>query len=281
MMKYFLNDFIVEEHVKNALKEDIGFWDITSNSIFDDKYEITANINSRADGVLCGINIVKTVYKILNPEIDVNILINDGEKIHKNSKIAEINGLCRDILTGERVALNYIQRLSAIATMTAKYVEEIKPYKAKIVDTRKTTPLFRVFEKYAVLAGGGSLHRFNLSDCVMIKDNHIKYAGGIFQAIEKVRQTVSYAHKIEIETESLSEVQEAVKAGADIIMLDNMTITQIKEAVNLIQGRAIVEASGNVTLDNVKTIASTGVDIISTSAIQAKAGTLDIGLDVY
>ena len=280
MMKYILNDFIVEEHVKNALKEDIGFWDITSNAIFDDKYEITANINSRAEGILCGINIVKTVYKILNPKIEVNILINDGEKIHKGSKIAEINGPCKDILTGERVALNYIQRLSAIATLTSKYVEEIKPYKAKIVDTRKTTPLFRAFEKYAVITGGGSLHRFNLSDCVMIKDNHIKYSGGIANAIEKVRKNTSHAHKIEVETENISEVQEAVKAGADIIMLDNMTVEQMKEAINFIQGRAIVEASGNITLETVKAIAATGVDIISTSAMQAKAGTLDIGLDV-
>ena len=280
MMKYILNNFIVEEHVKNALKEDIGFWDITSNAIFDDKYEITANINSRAEGILCGINIVKTVYKILNPKVEVNILINDGEKIHKGSKIAEINGPCKDILTGERVALNYIQRLSAIATLTSKYVEEIKPYKAKIVDTRKTTPLFRSFEKYAVITGGGSLHRFNLSDCVMIKDNHIKYSGGVANAIEKVRKNTSHAHKIEVETENISEVQEAVKAGADIIMLDNMTVEQMKEAINFIQGRAIVEASGNVTLETVKAIAATGVDIISTSAMQAKAGTLDIGLDV-
>ncbi len=280
MMKYILNDFIVEEHVKNALKEDIGFWDITSNAIFDDKYEITARLNSRAEGVLCGINIVKTVYKILNPQIEVKILINDGEKIQKGSKIAEINGSCKDILTGERIALNYIQRLSAIATLTSKYVEEIKPYKAKIVDTRKTTPLFRAFEKYAVITGGGSLHRFNLSDCVMIKDNHIEYAGGITKAIEKVKKNVSHAHKIEVETENIIQVQEAIKAGADIIMLDNMTIEQMKEAVNFIQGRAIVEASGNVTIDNVKLIAATGVDIISTSAIQAKAGTLDIGLDV-
>ena len=190
-MKYILNDFIVEEHVKNALKEDIGFWDITSNAIFDDDYKVTARLNSRVDGVLCGIKVVKAVYKILNPEIEVKILMNDGDKLQKGSLIAEITGSCKDILTGERIALNYIQRMSAIDTVASKYVEAIKPYKAKIVDTRKTTPLFRAFEKYAVITGGASLHRFNLSDCVMIKDNHIEYAGGIKAAVEKVRANIS------------------------------------------------------------------------------------------
>lgn len=279
-MKYILNDFIVEEHVKNALKEDIGFWDITSNAIFDDDYKVTARLNSRVDGVLCGIKVVKAVYKILNPEIEVKILMNDGDKLQKGSLIAEITGSCKDILTGERIALNYIQRMSAIATVASKYVEAIKPYKAKIVDTRKTTPLFRAFEKYAVITGGASLHRFNLSDCVMIKDNHIEYAGGIKAAVEKVRANISHAHKIEIETETMQEVQEALAAGADIIMLDNMTLEQMREAVEFINGRAIVEASGNVNLESVNAIAATGVDIISTSAMQAKAGTLDLGLDV-
>ncbi len=279
-MKYILNDFIVEEHVKNALKEDIGFWDITSNAVFDDGYNVTATLNSRTEGVLCGVKVVKAVYKILNPEIKVEIHLNDGDKLEKGSKIATISGSCKDILTGERIALNYLQRMSAIATVASKYVEAIKPYKAKIVDTRKTTPLFRAFEKYAVVTGGGSLHRFNLSDCVMIKDNHIEYAGGIKNAVEKVRANISHAHKIEVETENLSEVKEALEAGADIIMLDNMTIAEMKEAVEFINGRAIVEASGNVNLDSVKEIASTGVDIISTSAMQAKAGTLDLGLDV-
>lgn len=280
MTKYILNDFIVEEHVKNALKEDIGFWDITSNAIFDDDYNVTAILNSRAEGILCGMNVVKKVYEVLNPNIKVEVFINDGEEIHKGSKIAEIKGSCKDILTGERIALNYIQRMSAISTLANKYANAVKPYKAKVVDTRKTTPLFRAFEKYAVITGGASLHRFNLSDCVMIKDNHIEYAGGIKNAVEKVRANVSHAHKIEVETENLNQVKEALEAGADIIMLDNMNIEDMKKAVELINGKAIVEASGNVTLDTINKIASTGVDIISTSAMQAKAGTLDIGLDV-
>jgi len=279
-MKYILNDFIIEEHVKNALKEDIGFWDITSNAIFEDDYIVSARLNSRVDGILCGVKIVKAVYKILNPEIKVDILMNDGDKLQKGSQIAVITGSCKDILTGERIALNYIQRMSAIATVAAKYVEAVKPYKAKIVDTRKTTPLFRAFEKYAVLTGGASLHRFNLSDCVMIKDNHIEYVGGIKKAVEKVRVNISHAHKIEVETENLTEVQEALDAGADIIMLDNMSLEDMKKAVELINGKAVVEASGNVNLETVNAIAATGVDIISTSAMQAKAGTLDLGLDV-
>ena len=280
MTKYILNDFIVEEHVKNALKEDIGFWDITSNAIFEDDYVVTAKLNSRAEGVLCGINVVKKVYEILNPKIEVKIHINDGEKIEKGSLIAEITGSCKDILTGERVALNYIQRMSAIATIANKYANAVKPYKAKVVDTRKTTPLFRAFEKYAVVTGGALLHRFNLSDCVMIKDNHIEYAGGVKNAIEKVKMNVSHAHKIEVETENLSQIKEAIEAGADIIMLDNMSVEEMKQAVEFINGRAIVEASGNVNLETINAIAATGVDIISTSAMQAKAGTLDLGLDV-
>ncbi|MCR4880445.1 MAG: carboxylating nicotinate-nucleotide diphosphorylase [bacterium] len=275
-----MNDFIVEEHVKNALKEDIGFWDITSNTIFEDDYIVKAKLNSRADGILCGVNVVKKIYEILNPKIEVKILINDGEKIAKGSLIAEIKGSCKDILMGERVALNYVQRMSAIATLANKYAQAVKPYKAKVVDTRKTTPLFRAFEKYAVITGGAALHRFNLSDCVMIKDNHIEYAGSIKNAVEKVKANVSHAHKIEVETENFKQVKEALEAGADIIMLDNMSLEEMKKSVEYINGRAIVEASGNVTLDTINSIAATGVDIISTSAMQSKAGTLDLGLDV-
>ncbi len=280
MTKYILNDFMVEEHVKAALKEDIGFWDITSGAIFEDDYVVTAKLNSRVEGVLCGVNVLKTVYKILNPNIEIEFFLKDRDRLKKGSCIAALKGSCKEILMGERIALNYIQRMSAIATLASKYVEATKPYNAKIVDTRKTTPLFRAFEKYAVITGGASLHRFGLSDCVMIKDNHIKYAGGIKNAIEMVRKNISHAHKIEVETENMVDVKDALEAGADIIMLDNMSLYEIKDAVKFIGGRAIVEASGNITLDTVNMIAATGVDIISTSAMQTKAGTLDIGLDV-
>ncbi len=278
-MKYFLNDFLIEEHVKNALKEDIGFWDITS-SIFDDDSYTKATLNSRAEGILCGTECVKAVYSILDKDVKVTLHLNDGEKIEKNSKIATIEGKTRSVLTGERVALNYIQRLSAIATLANKYQNAIQPYNAKVVDTRKTTPNFRLFEKYAVLVGGASIHRFNLSDCVMLKDNHIAYFGSIKTAVEKVREKISHAHKIEIEVENFEQLKEALEAKADIIMLDNMSLEDMIKAVKIIDGRAIVEASGNITLDNINNVAKTGVDIISTSAMQSKAGTLDIGLDI-
>ena len=181
---------------------------------------------------------------------------------------------------GERLSLNYIQRMSGIATETAKYQAAIAPYPAKIVDTRKTTPNFRAFEKYSVKTGGGALHRFNLSDCAMIKDNHIRLAGSITNAVTKLRASISHAHKIEVECDTLDQVKEAIECKADIIMLDNMSTDMMKTACEMIAGRAIVEASGNVHLDTVNAIAACGVDIISSSAIVAKAPTLDIALDM-
>lgn len=278
-MQYLLREFIVEEHIKEALKEDIGFGDITTDAIYDKGVYAKAIMNSRADGVVCGVDIVKKVFDVLDSSIKVTLLVNDGDKIQKGQDIAIIEGNCRGVLTGERVALNYIQRMSAIATMASIYHEACKPYKAQVVDTRKTTPGFRMFEKYAVKVGGAGLHRANLADCVMLKDNHIKYVGSITEAVAKVRETISHSHKIEIEVETLEQVQEALDAHVDIIMLDNMSIEDMKKAVKLIDGRAVSEASGSVSLDTIHEIASTGVDVISTSAMQAKAGTLDIGLD--
>ena len=182
-------------------------------------------------------------------------------------------------MTGERTALNYVQRMSGIATETRKYQDAIKDTKAKIVDTRKTTPCFRIFEKYAVKTGCGSVHRFNLSDCAMIKDNHVKFAGSLTNAVNILKKSISHAHKIEVECDTLEQVDEALSCGVDIIMLDNMSLDKMKEAVNKINGRAVVEASGNVNLSTLKDIALTGVDIISSSAIVAKAPTLDLGLD--
>ena len=276
----FLHDFIIEKHVKQALIEDIGFGDITTDFIYDRNNQVKACLNSREEGILCGIDAVRIVFKILDPTIQIEFKLKDGDRLSVGQNIAVITGNCRVILTGERTALNYIQRMSAIATLTGKFQEAIKPYKARVVDTRKTTPCFRMFEKYAVKVGGGGLHRFNLSDCVMLKDNHISYCGGISEAVRKVRENISHTHKIEVETDTLEQVKEACAVGVDIIMLDNMTIAQMREAVILINHSAVVEASGNVTLDNINEIASTGVDIISTSVLQSKAGTLDIGLDI-
>jgi len=274
-----LNNFFIENHVKQALEEDIGFGDITTDYLTNETDTMYCELNSRVDGILCGRNVFETVFKILSDKVSVKFFFNDGDVIKKGDKLAEIQGLARYILMGERVALNYIQRMSGIATETNKYQKAIGEYDAKIVDTRKTTPLFRAFEKYAVKTGGGSLHRFNLSDCAMIKDNHIKYAGSLTNAVEKLRKHISHAHKIEVECDTFEQVKEAVACKADIIMLDNMTLEEMKNCVDYINKRAIVEASGNVNLETVKAIASTGVDIISSSAIVAKAPTLDLGLD--
>ena len=274
-----LNKYFIEEHVRRALEEDIGFGDITTDYLTNEDDVMFCSLNTRTDGIFCGKNVFETVFKILSDDIDINFYKEDGEKIYKGDKIADIKGPARYILMGERTALNYIQRMSGIATETNKYQNAIGEYKAKIADTRKTTPLFRAFEKYAVKTGGGSLHRFNLSDCAMIKDNHIKYAGSLTKAVEKLRENISHAHKIEVECDTIEQVKEALDCGADIIMLDNMNTETMKECVKLISGKAIVEASGNVNLLTVREIASTGVDIISSSAIVAKAPTLDLGLD--
>jgi len=275
-----LNKFYVEEHIKKALMEDIGYEDITTENLAEETDIISAELNTRNDGILCGINVFKQVFEILSDKIDIKLYYKDGNEIKKGDKIADIKGPARYILMGERLALNYIQRMSGIATETQKYRNAIKPYKAKIADTRKTTPNFRVFEKYAVQVGGGALHRFNLSDCAMIKDNHIKLAGSITNAVKKLREKISFTHKIEVECDTFEQVKEALESGADIIMLDNMDIETMKKSVVLINSKAIIEASGNVNLNTINSIASCGVDIISSSAIVAKAPTLDLALDM-
>ena len=275
-----LNRFMVEEHIKNALKEDIGFSDISTDSITDGIQKMKVRLTSREDGILCGVEVFKQVFEVLNEETKVEILIKDGEILTKGSVIATVEGDARTVLTGERTALNYIQRMSGISTETRKYQDKIKDYKSEITDTRKTTPCFRLFEKYAVSIGGARLHRFNLSDCVMLKDNHIALIGSITKAVNKVREKLSHTHKIEVECDTLEQVKEALECEVDIIMLDNMTIPEIKEGVEMIKDRAIIEVSGNVSLSTVEEIAKCGVDVISSSAIVAKAKPLDLGLDV-
>ena len=275
-----LNRFFVEKHVKNALEEDIGFGDITTDYLTSENDTMSCTLNTRTDGIFCGKSVFETVFKVLSPNIEIKFYFNDGDEIKKGDKIADIKGPARYILMGERTALNYIQRMSGIATETNKYQKAIGEYNAKIVDTRKTTPGFRAFEKYSVKTGGGALHRFNLSDCAMIKDNHIKFAGSLTNAVKKLKQNISHAHKIEVECDNIEQVKEAIECKADIIMLDNMDTEKMRECVKLINGRAITEASGNVNLSTVHEIAATGVDIISSSAIVAKAPTLDLGLDM-
>lgn len=280
MSSVLLHDFIIEEHVKKALEEDIGFGDITTDYLVPDDEIITAKLNTRQDGILCGMNIVEIVFKTLSKDVKIQKFFKDGDLIKKGDTLAIIEGPARAVLIGERTALNYIQRLSGIATETKKYQDAIGDNKARITDTRKTTPGFRRFEKYAVFIGGARLHRFNLSDCVMIKDNHIQYAGSITNAVNKIREHLSHTHKIEVECDTIEQVKEAVQAKADIIMLDNMSCDLMKECVKLIDGKALIEASGNVTIETINEIAKTGVDVISSSAIVAKAKTLDIALDM-
>ncbi|MBR1753313.1 carboxylating nicotinate-nucleotide diphosphorylase [bacterium] len=274
-----LNNFAIDDHIKSALKEDINFWDITTDYITDKNDKMTVFLNTRQNGIAAGLDVFKRVFEILDDKISVELFFNDGDEIKKGDKLAKIEGSANTILKGERTALNYLQRMSGIATETNAYKKAIGNNKAKIVDTRKTTPNFRMFEKYSVLTGGGSLHRFNLSDCVMLKDNHIAFAGSITKAVEKIREKLSHAHKIEVECDTLEQVKEALNCNADIIMLDNMTLEEIKQACEYISGKAIVEVSGNVNLQTISDIASCGVDIISSSAIVAKAYPLDLGLD--
>ena len=275
-----LSNFYVEEHVKSALMEDIGFGDVTTESIVGEDEIFKASLVSRSEGIICGLNVFKTVFKILSDRVKVDLLFKDGDKIQKGDILARIEGPGKYLLLGERVSLNYIQRMSGIATETHKYQTAIGDLPCKIVDTRKTTPGFRAFEKYSVKTGGGALHRFNLSDCAMIKDNHIQVAGSVTKAVEKVKANLSHAHKIELECDTIDQIKEALPLGVDIIMLDNMDLDTMKSAVKLIDHRAIVEASGNVRLETVRAIAECGVDIISSSAIVAKAPTLDIALDM-
>ena len=280
MTTVLLHDFIIKEHVQNALKEDIGFGDITTDYLIPEDKRITAKLNSREDAILCGIDIVEMVFKTLSNDVKIQKFFKDGDKVKKGDTLAIIEGPARVVLIGERTALNYVQRLSGIATETNKYQEAIGDNKARITDTRKTTPGFRMFEKYAVFTGGARLHRFNLSDCVMIKDNHIQFAGSITNAVNEIRKHLSHTHKIEVECDTIEQVKEAIEAKADIIMLDNMSCELMKECVALIGDKALIEASGNVTITTINEIAKTGVDVISSSAIVAKAKTIDIALDM-
>lgn len=276
-----LDRFLIDKYVLSALEEDIGFGDITTDNLATEKDVLEAKLNTRSEGIVCGLKVFERVFKNLSDDVEIKFYFKDGDKIKAGDTIAELKGSASAILKGERTALNFAQRMSGIATETRKYQDAIgEGLKARISDTRKTTPNFRVFEKYAVYVGGACIHRFNLADCAMIKDNHIKLAGSLTKAVEKIRKNISHTHKIEVECDTLEQVKEAVACGADIIMLDNMSCETMKKAVGIIDRKAITEASGNVNLSTVHAIAEVGVDIISSSAIVAKAPTLDLALDM-
>lgn len=272
-------DYIgLDAFLLSALKEDVGTGDITTNCCIPAENRSEAYFLAKEDGVICGIDIAQRVFSIVDERITVIPQMKDGDSAKKGDIIAEVIGPSRGILTGERVALNLMQRLSGTATATAKAVSSVAGTNAKIADTRKSTPGLRVLEKYAVRVGGGRNHRFNLSDGVLIKDNHIAAAGGIASAIKSARAVVPHVMKIEVETETLDEVSQALEAGADIIMLDNMSLAMMAQAVSLINGKAITEASGNMGEKDLSEVAKTGVDYISIGALTHSVKSLDISL---
>ncbi len=272
-------DYIgLDELLLAALREDVGTGDITTISCIPAENRSEGAFLAKESGVICGLEIAKRVFALVDSSIVFRAQVKDGDRVEKGQYFATVEGPSRSVLTGERVALNFMQRLSGTATATAKAVAEVKGTGARIVDTRKSTPGLRVLEKYAVRVGGGHNHRFNLSDGVLIKDNHISAAGGIAQAVKAAREAVPHVMKIEVETETLEQVQQALDAGADIIMLDNMTNELMSQAVKLINGRAITEASGNMGEKNLAEVAATGVDVISIGALTHSVKELDISL---
>ena len=275
-----INWFIVDEIIINALKEDMPYGDVTTDAVIDIETNTRAEFLAKEDGVIAGLDIARRVFELLDDKILFMKLVKDGTFVKKGTVVAEIAGNTAAILKGERTALNILQRLSGIASITKEFCNKIEGTNVKIADTRKTTPGLRMLEKYAVKVGGGSNHRFSLSDGVLIKDNHIKAVGGIKEAVDEVRRNVPHTIKIEVETETLDEVKEALASGADIIMLDNMSINDMKKAVEMAKGKALIEASGNVSLQSVYDVALTGVDIISVGSITHSVKSLDISLKI-
>jgi nicotinate-nucleotide pyrophosphorylase (carboxylating) len=264
--------------ILEALKEDISSEDVTTNAIMREAVNGTVDLICKQDGVIAGLPVFKRVFELLNPNTNVEFYCKDGDKVSNGQKMGSVTGDMRVLLSGERVALNYLQRMSGIATYTRQVADLFENTDTKLLDTRKTTPNMRIFEKYAVKTGGGHNHRYNLSDGVMIKDNHIGAAGSITKAVKMAKDYAPFVRKIEVEVENLDMVREAVDAGADIIMLDNMSVEEMKEAIVIIDGRAETEVSGNVTKENIKRLTNLGVDYISSGALTHSAPIMDISL---
>jgi nicotinate-nucleotide pyrophosphorylase (carboxylating) len=273
----------IKEVIRRALDEDIQTVDVTTQAVIPDSVFGKGKFLVKADGVIAGLSIAKNVFEMIDDEIDFKVLIPDGEKVNAGDIIAEIEGKASSILTAERTALNFLQRMSGIATLTNTFVEKIKHTKAKILDTRKTVPGLRLLDKEAVRLGGGKNHRIGLFDMFLIKDNHIEIAGSITKAIDacrKFQQKKNSELKIEVETKNLEEVKETLACNVDIIMLDNFTIDLTKKAVSLIGGKCLIEASGNINLENVKEVAEAGADFISVGALTHSVKALDISLEL-
>jgi nicotinate-nucleotide pyrophosphorylase (carboxylating) len=268
----------VDEYLRNALKEDITGEDVSTNAVMPEAKQGTVDLICKEDGIICGLSVYERVFKLLDPEVVFQTELKDGDEVKKGDLMGVLTGDIRVLLSGERVALNYLQRMSGIATFTNSLAKELEGSGTKLLDTRKTTPNMRPFEKYAVTVGGGYNHRYNLSDGVMLKDNHIGAAGGIREAVYMAREYAPFVRKIEVETENLAMVNEALEAGADIIMFDNMDDEMMREAVKMIDGRAETECSGNVTKERLAAIREIGVDYVSCGALTHSAPIMDISM---
>lgn len=268
----------VDDYILNALKEDITSEDVTTNAVMREAKKGKADLICKQDGIICGLDVFKRVFELLSEDSTFETSFKDGDKVKNGELIGTVYGDIRVLLSGERTALNYLQRMSGIATLTNEMVSELAGYKTKLLDTRKTTPNMRPFEKHAVKVGGGTNHRYNLSDGVLIKDNHIGAAGSITKAVQMAKEYAPFVRKIEVEVESLEQLKEAVEAGADIIMLDNMDNDTMRQAVELVAGKAETECSGNVTKARLKEIAEIGVDYVSCGALTHSAPIMDVSL---
>ena len=272
-----LKPILIDKYILAALQEDMTSGDITTDAILrDERAEV--DLRAKDEGILAGLDVFKRVFEILDEDVSFEFYFSDGDEVNNKDLIGKISGRAKAILEGERTALNFLQRMSGIATYTKKMVDALDSDHVKILDTRKTTPNMRVFEKYAVTLGGAYNHRYNLSDGIMLKDNHIDAAGGIREAVEKVRRLNPFVKKIEVEVENFDQVREALEAKADIIMLDNMDIEEIKEACKIINKRAIIECSGNISLENINSYRDLDIDYISSGAITYSAGVLDLSM---
>jgi len=269
-----------EELVKNTLKEDLGRGDITGNLLFPPDLPAKAEIIAKDEGVIAGVDLARKVFLVVNPGVNFEYSITDGSRGRSGDIVIRLQGLARGILSGERVALNFLQHLSGVATLTSRFVEAVKPYPVKILDTRKTMPGLRLWEKYAVRLGGGINHRLGLDDGILIKDNHIRLCGGIKEAVKRIRQQAPHLMRIEVEAENLSQVKEALEAGVEIILLDNFSLKEIARAVEMVERKALLEVSGGITLANVREIAATGVNFISIGQLTHSAPALDMSLEV-
>lgn len=275
-----VNQIYVDNLIKNALLEDINYLDTTTDYLIPENQEDKAEFLAKASGVLCGIDIALRVFEILQPNAKFQIFIHDGEQINKGDIIATVSCKTRTLLKGERTALNLLQHLSGIATETAKCVQLVKGTKASIADTRKTLPGMRPIQKYAVTVGGGRNHRYNLSDAAMLKDNHIDAGGGITNTVAKLKEKLGHMIKIEVEVRNLDELKEAIDAKVDVIMLDNMSPELMSEAVKITDGKALLEASGNITSETIRAVAESGVDIISIGALTHSVKAFDISMRI-